>query len=95
VVPIASVKLMLISLASFMHYILVITPEGQTMLSMVKRANDLVPYTAVRQTLKIGNVASMINGMMKIFLTKMSINTVTTFLGITNATDDGMNLLQT
>lgn len=83
------------SLASFIHYIFVISPEGQTILSMIKRANDMVPYFAIRQTLRIGNVASMIKGLMNIVLAKMSINTVTTFLGMTEASDQGMNLLQT
>merc|ERR1719262_1605856 len=55
---------------------------------MMKQANALIPYTAIRQTLKIGNVATMINAM-------MNLNSVTTFLGITNASDAGWNLLQT
>lgn len=88
-------EFMLVVLASFLHYIFIITPEGQTILTMIKRANTLVPYSAIRQTLKVGNAATMINGVMKIFLTKMTINSVTTFLGITNASDAGWNLLQT
>lgn len=82
-------------LAAFLHYILIVSPEGQTILTMMKRANSLVPYVAIRQTLKVGNAATMINGVMKIFLTKMTINSVTTFFGITNASDAGWNLLQT
>ncbi|KAH9211500.1 PX-associated-domain-containing protein [Leptodontidium sp. 2 PMI_412] len=91
----AAHEYILVILASFLHYILIITPEGQTMLTMMKQANALVPYTAIRQTLKIGNVATMINAMMKLILTKMTLNSVTTFLGITNASDAGWNLLQT
>lgn len=91
----AAHEYILVILASFLHYILIISPEGQTMLTMMKRANSIVPYTAIRQTLKIGNAATMINGMIKIVLTKMTINSVTTFLGITNASDAGWNLLQT
>jgi len=91
----AAHEYILVILASFLHYILIITPEGQTMLTMMKQANALIPYTAIRQTLKIGNVATMINAMMKLILTKMTLNSVTTFLGITNASDAGWNLLQT
>jgi hypothetical protein len=85
----------LIHLASFLHYILIISPQGTTLLTMLRRANALVPYTAIRQTLKVGNAATMINGMLKLVLTKMTINSVTTFLGITAASDAGWNLLQT
>ncbi|KAK6581716.1 hypothetical protein PZA11_005413 [Diplocarpon coronariae] len=91
----AAHEYMLVILASFLHYILIITPEGQTMLAMVKQANALVPYTAIRSTLRIGNAATMINGMMRILLTKMTFNSVTSFLGITNSSDAGWNLLQT
>ncbi|KAK2624075.1 hypothetical protein QTJ16_006709 [Diplocarpon rosae] len=91
----AAHEYILVILASFLHYILIITPEGQTMLTMVKQANALVPYTAIRSTLRIGNAATMINGMMKILLTKMTLNSVTSFLGITNPSDAGWNLLQT
>ncbi|KAL2062310.1 hypothetical protein VTL71DRAFT_6576 [Oculimacula yallundae] len=91
----AAHEYILVILASFLHYILIITPEGQTMLTMLKQANALIPYTAMRQTLKIGNVATMINAMMRLILTKMTLNSVTTFFGITNASDAGWNLLQT
>jgi hypothetical protein len=91
----AAHEYILVILASFLHYIFVVSPEGQTMLIMMKRANALIPYTAIRQTLKIGNAATMINGMIRIVLTKMTINSVTSFLGITNSSDAGWNLLQT
>lgn len=91
----AAHEYILIILASFLHYIFVITPEGQTMLTMLKQVTALIPWLAIRQTLRIGNVATMINGMMKIILTKMTLNSVTSFFKITNPTDDGWNLLQT
>ncbi|KAK0105092.1 hypothetical protein ONS95_004545 [Cadophora gregata] len=91
----AAHEYILVILASFLHYIFIITPEGQTILTMMKQANAIVPYVAIRQTLKIGNVATMINAMMKLILTKMTLNSVTTFLRITNASDAGWNLLQT
>lgn len=91
----AAHEYMLVMAASFMHYILVMSPEGPTLFSLMKTANSLVPYLAIRQALKIGNVASMISAMMRIILAKISLNTVTTFIGLTNASDAGMNLLQT
>ncbi|PBP17004.1 px domain containing protein [Diplocarpon rosae] len=91
----AAHEYILVILASFLHYILIITPEGQTILTMVKQANALVPYTAIRSTLRIGNAATMIHGLMKILLTKMTLNSLTSFLGITSPSDAGWNLLQT
>ena len=51
-------------------------------------------YGIIRQTLKIGNVASMINAMMKVVLAKMSVASVTNWMGLTQGSDEGMNLLQ-
>ena len=64
------------------------------MLSLLVRANDLLPYFLIRQTLKIGNVATMLNGMIKIVLTKMSMSTLTSWFRYTPSSDSGMNLLQ-
>jgi hypothetical protein len=48
----------------------------------------------IRQTLKIGNVASMISAMMKVILAKMSVTSVTNWIGLTKGDDEGMNLMQ-
>lgn len=77
-----------------MHYTLVLSPKGQYLLKLIDNANKLVPYMAIRQTLKIGNVATMINAMMKVVLAKMSVAGVTNWLGLTNSENDGMNLMQ-
>lgn len=82
------------SLASFMHYTLVISPKGQYLLTLIDHANKLIPYTLIRQTLKIGNVASMINAMVRVILAKMSVTSVTNWIGLTQSEDEGMNLLQ-
>ena len=82
------------SLASFMHYALVLSPKGQYLLMLIDRANKLVPYVVIKQTLKIGNVASMINAMMKVVLAKMSVASVTNWMGWTQTADEGMNLMQ-
>lgn len=77
-----------------MHYTLVLSPKGQYLLKLIDNANKLIPYMLIRQTLKIGNVASMISAMMRIVLAKMSVTSVTNWIGLTSNADDGMNLLQ-
>lgn len=83
------------SLASFMHYTLILSPKGQYLLKLIDNANKLVPYLVVKQTLKIGNVATMINAMVKVGLAKMSVASVTNWIGLTSNSDEGMNLMQT
>lgn len=77
-----------------MHFTLILSPKGQYLLKLVDQANKLVPWLMIRQTLKIGNVASMINAMMKVVLAKMSVTSVTNWIGLTAHEDDGMNLVQ-
>lgn len=77
-----------------MHYTLVLSPKGQYLLKLIDNCNKMVPYMLIKQTLKIGNVASMINAMMKIVLAKMSVTSVTNWIGLTASQDDGLNLLQ-
>lgn len=89
-----SLILTLPSLASFMHYTLILSPEGPSLLRMVENVHKLAPYTLARQTLRIGNVATMISGMMKLVLAKMSIGSVTNWIGMSSGADEGMNLLQ-
>lgn len=48
----------------------------------------------IKQTLRMGNAASMINGMMRLLLAKLSVTSVTNWIGLTANADDGMNLLQ-
>jgi hypothetical protein len=82
------------SVASFMHYTIILSPKGQYLIKLLGNANKLVPYTIIRQTLKIGNVASMINAMMKVVLAKMSVTSVTNWMGLTQSEDTGLNLMQ-
>lgn len=77
-----------------MHYTLILSPEGPTLLRMIENVHRLLPYTVIRQTLKIGNVATMINAMMKVVLAKASVGSVTNWIGLTTGADEGMNLLQ-
>ena len=82
------------SIASLMHYTLVLSPEGPTLIRMIDGVHRLLPYVVVRQTLKIGNVASMISAMMRVILAKASVGAVTNWLGWSSGADEGMNLLQ-
>lgn len=77
-----------------MHYALVISPKGQYLLALIDLANKLVPYAIIKQTLRIGNVASMISAMTKVVLAKMSVASVTNWMGWTQTADEGMNLMQ-
>lgn len=60
----------------------------------MEQVHKMVPYNMVRQTLKVGNAATMIAGMMKIFLAKLSVGSVSNWFGITKDAADGMNLMQ-
>lgn len=82
------------SLASFMHYTLVLSPEGPSILRMIDGVHRLIPYTVMRQTLKIGNVASMISAMVRVILAKVSVASMTNWIGLSSGADEGMNLLQ-
>ena len=77
-----------------MHYTLILSPKGQYLVKLMDNANKLVPWLVVKQTMKIGNVASMINAMVRIGLAKMSVTSVTNWIGLTSNKDDGLNLLQ-
>ncbi|KIX03968.1 uncharacterized protein Z518_07521 [Rhinocladiella mackenziei CBS 650.93] len=88
-------EFVLVNLASFMHYTLILSPKGQYLLKLIDNANKLVPYMVLKQTLRIGNVASMINAMVKVGLAKVSVASVTNWMGWTQSHDEGMNLVQT
>jgi len=77
-----------------MHYTLILSPKGQYLLKLVDNANKLIPYMALRQTLRIGNIATMISALMKLILAKMSVASITNWIGLTATENDGMNLVQ-
>ncbi|KAK1480675.1 hypothetical protein CTAM01_14237 [Colletotrichum tamarilloi] len=81
-------------LAGLAHQVLVVSPEGQYLVKLMEQVHKMVPYNMVRQTLKVGNAATMIAGMMKIFLAKLSVGSVSNWFGITKDAADGMNLMQ-
>lgn len=82
------------SLASFVHHTFIHLPEGRYLLKLIENINNLIPYKMLKQTLRIGNAATMINGLMRLLLAKLSVTSVTNWVGLTANPDDGMNLLQ-
>lgn len=78
-----------------MHYTLIASSKGPSLLALLENAHKLVPYMLIRQTLRVGNAATMINGMVRIVLAKASVGTVTNWIGLSEGADEGMNLMQT
>ncbi|KAL8721913.1 MAG: hypothetical protein Q9225_001509 [Loekoesia sp. 1 TL-2023] len=83
----------LIILASLLHHNLIVSPRGQSMISLLNRVHRLAPYFLIKQTLRVGNAATMLNGMVQLLLAKMNLSTVTSWFG-GQVSDNGMNLLQ-
>lgn len=77
-----------------MHYALILSPKGQSLLVLIDQAHRMIPYIIVKQTLKIGNVATMVQGMIRVVLAKVSVGTVTNWIGLSQGADEGMNLMQ-
>jgi hypothetical protein len=77
-----------------MHYTLILSPEGPTIVRMAEGVHRLIPYAIVRQTLKIGNVATMLSAMMRVILAKVSVASVTNWIGLSSGANEGMNLMQ-
>jgi hypothetical protein len=82
------------SAASFFHHVFIMSPDGQYLVRVLENAHKLIPYMVVKQTLRVGNAATMINGMVRLVLAKLSVTAMTNWIGLTNNSNDGMNLLQ-
>ncbi|KUJ08281.1 uncharacterized protein LY89DRAFT_765088 [Mollisia scopiformis] len=81
--------------ATFLYHIFILNPSGQYLINLLNGVHTLIPYAIMKQTLKIGNAATMINGMMQIILTKLSMTALANWAGLSQKVDDGSNLLQT
>ncbi|PSN68237.1 hypothetical protein BS50DRAFT_523377 [Corynespora cassiicola Philippines] len=90
----AAHEYILLNLASFLHHTFIMSPDGQYLLHLLENVHRLIPYYVVKQTLRVGNAATMINGMVRLVLAKLSVTAVTNWIGLTNNSNDGMNLLQ-
>ncbi|KAI0440881.1 hypothetical protein F4803DRAFT_447910 [Xylaria telfairii] len=80
-------------IATFLHRTF-ISAEGPYLLKLIENIHKLVPYTVINQTLRVGNAASMINAMSRLFLSKVSIGAISNWMGLTSNAADGMNLMQ-
>jgi hypothetical protein len=89
-----AVDYVLIHAATILHKIFVLSPEGQYMLKLIESTHKLLPYSMVCQTLRVGNAATMISGLVRIFLAKVSIGGLTNWIGLTQNAADGQNLMQ-
>jgi len=85
---------MLLNAASFLHHVFIMSPDGQYLVRVLENAHRLIPYMVIKQTLRVGNAATMINGMVRLVLAKLSVTAMTNWIGLTNNSNDGMNLLQ-
>ncbi|OJD36259.1 px domain containing protein [Diplodia corticola] len=90
----AAHEFILVNLASIMHHILVTSPDGQALLRILANIHKLIPYSIIRQTLRVGNAATMINGMVRLVLAKFSVGSLTNWVGLSRNADEGQNLLQ-
>jgi hypothetical protein len=90
----AAHEYIIVNLASLLYHIVVLSPDGESLVGLLDNVHKLIPYSIVRSSLKIGNAASMINAMVKLFLAKLSVGTLTNWAGWSTDADEGMNLLQ-
>ncbi|TRX92474.1 hypothetical protein FHL15_006641 [Xylaria flabelliformis] len=90
----AAVEYAQIYIATFLHHAFVLSAEGPYLLKLIENIHKLIPYTVIGQTLRVGNAASMINAMSKLFLSKVSMGAISNWIGLTSNAADGMNLMQ-
>ncbi|KAI0015004.1 PX-associated-domain-containing protein [Xylariomycetidae sp. FL0641] len=90
----AAVEYAIFYIATFVHQLFVFSAEGPYLLKLLENVHKLFPYSLVGQTLRVGNAASMINAMVRLFLAKVSVGAMTNWIGLTQNASDGMNLLQ-
>ncbi|KAF1926603.1 uncharacterized protein M421DRAFT_67235 [Didymella exigua CBS 183.55] len=84
----------LVNVASFLHHVFVMSPDGQYLVRLLENVDRLLPYYVIKQTLRVGNAASMVNAMVRLVLAKLSVTAMTNWIGLTNSANDGMNLMQ-
>ncbi|KAK3906065.1 PX-associated-domain-containing protein [Staphylotrichum tortipilum] len=90
----AAADYIILHLATLIHRVFVLSPEGRFLLKLLESLHQLLPYTMIKQTLRIGNAATMINGMMRLLLAKLSMGSLSNWVGLTQNADNGVNLLQ-
>ncbi|KAI3337245.1 hypothetical protein HD806DRAFT_528817 [Xylariaceae sp. AK1471] len=89
-----AVEYAILYIATFLHQTFILSAEGPYLLKIIENVHKLVPYTVIGQTLRVGNAASMINAMSRLFLSKVSVGALSNWIGLTSNAADGMNLMQ-
>ncbi|KAI1085562.1 hypothetical protein F5B20DRAFT_7187 [Whalleya microplaca] len=90
----ATINYAIVYMATFLHHVFVLSAEGPYLLKLLDNVHKLIPYTMIGQTLRVGNAGTMINGLLRLFLAKVSVGAVSNWIGLTKDAADGMNLLQ-
>ncbi|KAI6369852.1 hypothetical protein MCOR32_006508 [Pyricularia oryzae] len=90
----AAVQYIVLHLATILHQVFVVSSEGPYILKLLDNMYKMLPWVMIKQTLRIGNAATMLNGLVKLLLSKLSIGSVSNWIGVTTDADDGMNLMQ-
>lgn len=90
----AAVHYIVLHLATILHQVFVVSSEGPYILKLLDNMYKMLPWVMIKQTLRIGNAATMLNGLVKLLLSKLSIGSVSNWIGVTTDADDGMNLMQ-
>jgi len=72
----------------------VLSPDGPYIIRLLEGVHKLLPYTMIKKILRIGNAATMVQGMMRLLLAKISVGALSNWVGLTQNAKDGMNLLQ-
>ncbi|KAL1895787.1 hypothetical protein Cpir12675_003065 [Ceratocystis pirilliformis] len=89
-----AVEYAIIHFATFFHQAFIVSPEGPFVIELLEAGNKLIPYAMIRQILRVGNAATMVSGMARLLLSKLSLGSVFNWLGLTQGAEEGMNLLQ-
>ncbi|PHH68646.1 hypothetical protein CDD80_7370 [Ophiocordyceps camponoti-rufipedis] len=90
----SAVDYIIIHLAGFVHSVLIRSAEGPYLIKLISQVHGLIPYKLLKQTLRVGNAATMMSGISRLLLAKLSVASVTNWFGLTQRADDGMNLVQ-
>ncbi|KAF4582829.1 hypothetical protein GQ602_005973 [Ophiocordyceps camponoti-floridani] len=90
----SAVDYIIIHLAGFVHSVLIRSAEGPYLVKLISQVHGLIPYKLLKQTLRVGNAATMMSGISRLLLAKLSVASVTNWFGLTQRADDGMNLVQ-
>ncbi|PNH37655.1 hypothetical protein VD0004_g9135 [Verticillium dahliae] len=90
----AAVEYVILHLATLFHQVFILSPEGEYLRKLIESVHGMLPYAVIRQTLRMSNAATMMSGMLKLFLSKLSLGGFSNYIGLTKNANDGMNLLQ-